>query len=69
MTTLQTYGFADAHSTLIGYQQCTDAAAAALVAQAYADARGEAIEYWLDARDADGELPESSTVEPTANRS
>jgi hypothetical protein len=61
-----TYGFADAHSVLLGYEQCMDEADARSRAHAYAEQRGEAIEYWRDARDADGEPLPSKTVQPTS---
>lgn len=63
--TPRTYGFADEHGNLIGYTQHADDDDARLAAQARADARGGAVEWWPDVRDDDGDLPPSRVAVPS----
>lgn len=61
----RTYGFADQHSVLLGYRQHAGDDDARRAARDLADDRIEAIEYWLDVRAPDGELPPSLVVRPS----
>lgn len=62
---MKVYGYADEHSTLIGYRHCASEHEALACAQDMADRRRAVVEYWLDERDFDGELPASKVVQPT----
>lgn len=60
---MENYGFADEHSNLITYEQFGSEDEARAFARKLKRTHGfDAVEFWLDVRNADGELPESEVV-------